>query len=350
MACNKDSESSSTSKQSNDSEPLAKQIKKAIQNRKSLIERLHKENTDAYRIFHGTVEGRPGLTIDRYGLQAMVQTFHQGLAQGELDIIEGCLKAWLGFDPRMVYHDRSSRNGSAMQMMHGNDHTRGECKEMGMRYTIRDFHRGQDPLLFLDLRAARRYILGVSKDTSVLNLFAYTCGVGICAAAGGAKDVVNVDFSSSNLNFGRENARLNGISDTVMSFVKEDVFPVIRQFAGIPVKGRGGRRSYVKLRPRQFDIVVIDPPRWAKSAFGAVDLVRDYQSIFKPALLATAPGGKILCSNHVPEVELNDWLDILVRCAAKAGRPLKDIEIIKPEEDFPSLEGRHALKIAVVHL
>ena len=104
----------------------------------------------------------------------------------------------------------------------------------------------------------------------------------------------------------------------------------------------------MKLAPRQFDLVVMDPPRWAKSVFGAVDLVRDYQSIFKPALLATKPGGTILCTNHVPRVDLDGWLNILERCGEKAGRPLNDIKTIKPEEDFPAKDGRHPLKIAVV--
>lgn len=334
---------------SNKDAPLAGLIEKAIARRRPLIKRLHREDTDTYRIFHGTVEGRDGLTIDRYGLQVMVQTFHEPLAPGELSLIEHCLKVSLGFDPLMVYHDRSSRQGShRSRQCHAGAETPGVCREIGVRYTIQAFHRGQDPLLFLDLRAARRYILGASRDKSVLNLFAYTCGIGLSAALGGADQVINVDFASSHLEFGVKNAGLNGIPAQKMAFINEDVFPVLRQFAGLPVKGRGSRRSYMKLAPRQFDLVVMDPPRWAKSTFGAVDLVRDYQSIFKPALLATKPGGKILCTNHVPQVDLDGWLGILERCAAKAGRPLKDVEIINPEDDFPAKNDRHPLKIAVV--
>ena len=334
---------------SNEDAPLTGLIEQAIARREYLIKRLHEEDTDTYRIFHGTVEGRDGLTIDRYGLQVMVQTFHEPLAPGELSLIGHCLKQSLGFDPLMVYHDRSSRQGSARsRQCHTGDQTPGECREMGVRYTIQAFHHGQDPLLFLDLRAARRYMLGAGRGKSVLNLFAYTCGIGICAAVGGADQVINVDFSSSHLEFGVKNASLNRIPAEKMVFINEDVFPALRQFAGLEIKGRGRRRSYMKLAPRQFDLVVMDPPRWAKSVFGAVDLVRDYQSIFKPALLATKPGGTILCTNHVPQVDLAGWLDTLQRCAAKAGRPLQDTRIIKAEDDFPAKDDRHPLKIAVV--
>ena len=68
--------------------------------------------------------------------------------------------------------------------------------ELGIRYTVDPIHKGIDPLLFLDFRAGRRRILRESSDQTVLNLFSYTCGIGVAAAKGGAKRVVNVDFST----------------------------------------------------------------------------------------------------------------------------------------------------------
>ncbi|KAJ1620698.1 hypothetical protein T492DRAFT_1150097 [Pavlovales sp. CCMP2436] len=131
--------------------------------------------------------------------------------------------------------------------------------------------------------------------------------------------------------------------------------------------------------PRQFDILVLDgaatqagcgarapamrwvqhgallldellasPPTFAKGPHGAVDIVNDYQSLLKPALLALAPGGALLATNHAASVELAEWLLLLERCAAKAGRPLAcSPEVIEPELDFPptspaALEGLSA--------
>jgi 23S rRNA (cytosine1962-C5)-methyltransferase len=126
------------------------------------------------------------------------------------------------------------------------------------------------------------------------------------------------------------------------------VIPVLRQFAGLAMPTRGKRaRTFARRPARQFDLVVLDPPRWAKGKFGAVDVVRDYASLFKPALLATAPGGTVLATNHVPEVERETWLASLERCAAKAGRPLAALNTLTPEDDFPSPDGRHPLKIAL---
>jgi 23S rRNA (cytosine1962-C5)-methyltransferase len=330
-------------------------IEQALKVRAQLIERLQNEDTDTYRLFHGVNEGRMGLTIDRYGPQVLVQTFHQPFEPEEIPIINDYINDGLGFEPIMVFKDRSpaarERGKSAKPPEKEETETpRQACRELGVNHVVKGAHRGQDPLLFLDLRAARRYVLANSQGLSVLNLFAYTCGVATCAGVGGASEIWNVDFSKSNLDIGRQNTELNNLSQDTFRFVPSDYFPAIRQLAGLPVPGRGRKRSYIKLDPQQFDLVFLDPPRWAKSSFGTVDLVRDYQGIFKPALLSTSSGGRLICTNHVPKVALEDWLEILRRCAQKAGRPVKNIEVIKPETDFPSPDGNHPLKIAVVEL
>jgi 23S rRNA (cytosine1962-C5)-methyltransferase len=126
----------------------------------------------------------------------------------------------------------------------------------------------------------------------------------------------------------------------------------MRQLAGLPVGGRRAQtRKYSHFEPRQFDWVILDPPAWAKSPFGAIDVSGDYPSLFKPALLSTRPiGGRIMATNHVPSVDLETWLDVMKRCAAKAGRPIRSIQVLVPENDFPSFDGRHPLKIAICEI
>jgi 23S rRNA (cytosine1962-C5)-methyltransferase len=92
---------------------------------------------------------------------------------------------------------------------------------------------------------------------------------------------------------------------------------------------------------------VLDPPRFAKGPFGTVDVVRDYPSLFKPALLALAPGGAILATNHVPTVTAADWHDVLRRCADKAGRPLRALQPIEVDADFPSFDRNPPLKMVL---
>src|SRR5690606_18609624 len=113
--------------------------------------------------------------------------------------------------------------------------------EWGLAYRVRARHAGQDPLLFLDLRNARGWVKANSAGKSVLNLFAYTCGVGLCAAAGGAREVINLDFAEGNLAVGRENGALNPALPA-MQFIRSDYFPAIRQLADLPITSRRGQK------------------------------------------------------------------------------------------------------------
>jgi len=335
---------------------LDQALRAALATRENLLADLHAQGTDCYRLFHGSQEGAPGLTVDRYGPQLLVQSFHQPRAASDLNNIIDSVETHLGQTLLPVYNDRSKGNSridrdpslfqaddAALEDMVG--------REWGLNYRVRGRHAGQDPLLFLDLRNARGWIKTNSAGKSVLNLFAYTCGVGLCAAAGGAREVSNLDFAQGNLAVGRENGALNP-ELPVMQFIQSDYFPAIRQLADLPISSRRGQKlpSYPRLQPRQFDLVFLDPPAWAKSAFGTVDLLRDYQSLLKPALLATADGGTLVCSNNLAKVEMNDWRTQVLRCAEKLGRPVQDCQVIVPAPDFPSQDAKPPLKTLILHL
>lgn len=334
---------------------LTTHLATAFAARTELMARLQAEQTDAYRLFHGTVEGHPGLTVDRYGDMLLAQCFHSPLAPEMLAALAAFYAEKLP-GLALVYNDRSqsnSRIGNALppEQLEAATAPR-EAHEMGVTYRIQGRHAGQDPWLFLDLRAARRRVMREAPGKSLLNLFAYTCGAGIAAAKTGASFVVNVDFSESSLQIGKENARFNDLPIRPR-FVKSDAFAAMRQLSGIgqPEYVRGKRMPpFAKLEARTFDMVFLDPPRYAKSAFGVVDLVNDYASVFKPALLCTTAGGTLICTNNVAEVPRDAWLDQLQRSAAKAGRPIREMEWIMPEADFPSPDGQPPLKIALLRV
>ena len=329
-------------------------LRAALEQRQALLDQLHRQGTDCYRLFHGSQEGAPGLTVDRYGPQLLVQSFHQSLERDELLQLHGIVNERLGLDSLLVYNDRSRGNSridrqdsvyqadeAALQDLIGH--------EWGLNYRVRGRHAGQDPLLFLDLRNARGWVKDHSRGKSVLNLFAYTCGVGLSAAAGGAREVCNLDFAEGNLAVGRENGLLNPELPT-MEFVQSDYFPAIRQLAGLPISQRRGQKlpSYVRLEPRQYDLVLLDPPAWAKSAFGTVDLLRDYQSLLKPALLTTADDGVLICCNNLAKVSMDDWREQVLRCAQKIGRPVREWSVLAPGDDFPSQDRQPPLKTLIL--
>ena len=327
----------------------------ALESRAELLGRLHAEDTDAYRLFHGTAEGQAGLTVDRYGDLLLVQSFHQPLEPAQLAALEAFYaRALPGLV--VVYNDRSRPNSRIANKLSPESLAAAEkprqARESGVNYRIQGRHSGQDPWLFLDLRAARRCVMREAAGKTLLNVFAYTCGVGVAAVKSGASFVMNVDFSLSSIAVGEENARLNGLSSP-MGFVRSDAFAALRQLSGLGqsqvVRGRR-LPPFPRLEPRRFDLVFLDPPRYARSPFGVVDLVHDYPAVFKPALLCAAEGGALLCCNNAAQAAREPWLEQLERSARKAGRPIRGVEWIAPESDFPSPDGRPPLKMALLRV
>lgn len=327
-------------------------IATAIDRREPLLARLATEGTDCVRLFHGATEGHPGLTVDRYGPVLLVQTWREPLGPGALEAIAERVAQRLGIALIPCWNHRGPERRRGLLGSPAEDPGLASAigHEFGAAFDVRPRHRGQDPLLFLDFRVARRWIRAHAEGASVLNLFAYTCGMGVAAALGGAREVWNVDFAASALEVGRANAARNGIDPARFRLIQENAIPVLRQLAGLPVKGRAARRRrFARFAPRYFDRVVLDPPRWARTPFGAVDVVRDYPALLKPALLTCAPGGTVLATHHVPSVPLEDWIAVLRRTAEKIGVRLAGIEVLAPEEDFPSPDRRPPLKIALIH-
>lgn len=282
------------------------------------------------------------------------------------------------------------------------DDLRFQFRELGLAYEFVPPRRFGDPSLFLDFRATRRWVrarvarLAAERDgsettsdegtVSVLNAFAYTCGVGVAAAAGGAGRVLNTDHSATYLDVGFTNAELNGFErfpKGAFDAYCEDYYPAARLLAGLSMPGRrtkgggrggrGGRRgrggrggrggesgasskkaSSDRRPPESFDVVVLDPPTLTKTAYGAVDIVNDYQSLAKPAALCVTPGGVLVATNHSADVALDDWLEIVERCCAKAGCAVASTEIIAPDDDdddHPAMEdGKRPLKVAAFTL
>ena len=332
---------------------LNQALRAALDNRHDLLAELHAQGTDCYRLFHGSQEGAGGLTIDRYGPQLLMQSFHQRLERDDLLQLHEAINRHLGLELLLVYNDRSQGNSriDREDTVYGADEAALQDlvgHEWGLNYRVRGRHAGQDPLLFLDLRNARGWVKQHSAGKRVLNLFAYTCGVGLSAAAGGASEVCNLDFAEGNLAVGRENGLLNPTLPT-MNFVQSDYFAAIRQLAGLPIIQRRHKLpAYPRLEQREYDLVLLDPPAWAKSAFGTVDLLRDYQSLLKPAVLTTAPDGVLICCNNLAKVSMDDWRENVLRCAEKAGRPVRDWQVLTPASDFPSMDRQPPLKTLVL--
>ena len=219
-------------------------------------------------------------------------------------------------------------------------------QEGELEYLVHTDPRGQDPDLFLDTRHVRRFLRQQRRPAwRVLNLFSYTCSLGLAADGPEVERVLQVDFSPAALEVGRRNAERNGCAH--QQFLCEEAYPVIWQLAGRALPGRAHKRGKptLKVQRSRFDCVLIDPPALSKGFFGCVDVVSDYQSLLRPCLELLEQGGSILACNNSPRVSLQEFTEMLGRCAAKAGRPIASLQVLKGDPDFPAEgESVHPLK------
>ncbi|NRB39286.1 MAG: class I SAM-dependent methyltransferase [Pseudomonadales bacterium] len=324
-------------------------LEQAFDKRALFLAQMQQQQTDCYRLFHGSVEGIMGLTIDRYASNLLIQSFHTPISPQTLIDIYTFYFQHKPEIKNVFYHNRAKGTKQSRQCIVG-DAKSTVITENGIRYFSDMRHAGQDPLLFLDFRHARRLIKSISQHKTVLNTFSFSCGIGIAAASAGASKVVNVDFAISALDAGKKSLLENQLDTEKTQFIHEDYFLAIRQMAGlsIPVRQKRGIKGLKQYPKQDFDIVVLDPPRWAKSKFGTVDLVRDYNSVFKPALLTTRPGGQLFCTNNVAQVDQQQWIDGISRCCEKNKRPITDLKLISVDEDFPTFDDNHPLKQALI--
>jgi 23S rRNA (cytosine1962-C5)-methyltransferase len=183
------------------------------------------------------------------------------------------------------------------------------------------------------------------RGKTVLSVFSGDCALGIFAAQSGALFVVNVDHDAFAIATAKDMIRQANLPIRPR-LVVSDAFAAMRQLAGLGQNERvRGKRmpSFPKLEARQFDLVVIEPPLHSKSPFGVVDLLADYASVFKPALLCTGAGGTLVCSNQVAGLDRSAWVAQLERTATKAGRPIKSVE-------WPSSENDPDQSVVILHL
>jgi len=204
---------------------------------------------------------------------------------------------------KVQYMGDRGDNPRAHRQWHSSDLESWTGAENGLRYLLRS-DRGLSPGLFLDQRRNRGWVKENADGCRVLNLFSYTGGFGLCAAAGGATEVANVDTSRRTLDWSRENFALNGLDATRLEFR--------------PVDARGFLAGCRK-RGRTFDLVICDPPSFSRGREGVFRLERDLAGILREAADVLAPGGTLLVSTNY-EGWSRTRFDQVVRGALQGGK------------------------------
>jgi 23S rRNA (cytosine1962-C5)-methyltransferase len=266
-------------------ESIEKALIRAINLRKALFKN---SQTNAYRLINGEGDFIPGLVVDLYRDVLVIQISTLGV---EL------LKDWLVqkliglLSPQAVYEKStlSSRREEKLQpvegVLWGTMPSEIEIQENGIRFIVIP-QEGQKTGFFLDQREMRNRIHECAKNKRILNCFSYTGGFSIAALTGGAKEVVSVDSSEKAIQLAERNTILNGLFLTNHRLSNDDVFTFLRE------------------NPLDYDLVILDPPAFAKKQRDVNTACRGYKDINRLAMQKMPSASWLLtcsCSYYVDE-------------------------------------------------
>jgi 23S rRNA (cytosine1962-C5)-methyltransferase len=272
-----------------------------------------RDNT-AYRLLHGEGDWLPGVIADVYGDFVVVQILTAGAERLRPAILAALQEV---VDPEGIF-ERSA--GGARREEGLGDRTdvaqgaappeRIEVREGEARFLV-DVRGGQKTGFYVDQRDSRALVGRLAGGRDVLNCFAYTGGFAIAAGRGGARRVTSVETSGPALQLARENWALNGLAEERAEWLARDVFDVLGPLADAPEEQR-------------FDLVVLDPPPFARHRADRDKAVRAYRDLNRRALRALRPGGLLAtftCSAHVSR-------ELFLHAVATSGQPTMRLQVL----------------------
>ena len=279
--------------------------------------------TDCYRLVHGEGDNLPGLVIDIYGDTAVVQAHSVGMYVSRHEICSA-LRIVYGDRLRAVY-DKSSQTlpykaetGAVDGYLYGGSDgvTERVVTENGNRFYV-DWGSGQKTGFFLDQRENRELVKRYSMGRTVLNTFSYTGGFSVYAMAGGAAEVVSVDSSAIAVKLAERNVELNFGFGARHVGVTADVF------------------DYLKENGRRFDLIILDPPAFAKHHKVLGNATKGYTRLNARAISQIAPGGILFTFSCSQAVSSELFRTMVFTAAAIAGRNVRILHQLTQPADHP---------------
>jgi len=278
--------------------------------------------TDAFRLIHSESDGLPGLIVDRYAGTLVVQFLAVG-AEYWRDTITDLL---LELTRLQNIYERSDADVRELEGLpprtgpiRGDPPLALRITENGLQFKV-NIAEGHKTGFYLDQRENRARVRQLAKGREILDCFCYTGGFTINALAGGAKSVLSVDSSGDVLALCRENASLNAPPSTLHSTLEGDVFQVLRLF-----RDEG----------RSFDLIVLDPPKFAPTAAQAEKAARGYKDINLLAFKLLRPGGILVTFSCSGGVDAALFQKIVASAALDAGVDAQIVEYLSQAPDHP---------------
>lgn len=303
-----------------DAKFFSEKIAKAIALREETIPIA---STSAMRLLHGESDGLPGLIVDRYNDILVVQITTPGIETHRNEIID-VLSALEGIKGIYERSDVDVRELEGLEPVTGV--IQGKVPEVpmtieenGLKFQV-DLVNGQKTGFFLDQRDNRQCLRGWAKGKSVLNCFCYTGAFSVYAFAGGAEKVLSMDSSDSAMEQVAVNLALNGFGDADSELMTADVFTALRKF-------RDSRRS--------FDVIILDPPKFAPTIAQAEKAARGYKDINLLAFKLLNPGGLLFTFSCSGGISRDFFQKIVTGAALDAGVDARIIAQLSQAADHP---------------
>jgi 23S rRNA (cytosine1962-C5)-methyltransferase len=302
---------------------FAQRVRQSLAERRSLIDLT---DTDSFRLIHGEGDGLPGVVVDLYGRYAVMKLYSAGLTPYRGLIVEALkaavpeLQGILGRDEVGRDDAEEDEGRGSGKMLWGQQAPEVlEILERGAKFGV-DAWRGQKTGFFLDQRENRFLIRRLAKGRDVLNCFSFSGGFSVNAALGGAKSVFSVDLDPDAVALSRENFTRNGLPAEKYDFLAADVFKLLASF---------------REEGRTFDLIILDPPAFAKSQRAVQAAIDGYASLNRQALGLLRPGGLLATASCSARVGPNDFLGAVKEAAFKAGVDLAMVEERYQPPDHP---------------
>ena len=280
---------------------------------------------DAMRLVHAESDGLPGLIVDRYADTLVVQLSTAGMDLRR-DTIVAALAGLSGCGRIFERSDADTRLLEGLPertgVLWGDAPPDGiVIRENGLRFHV-DVLEGQKTGFYLDQRDNRARLRARAAGMEVLNCFSFTGAFSLACVAGGARSVLSIDSSAAALEFARRNVQLNQLDSGKFEWMQADAFQALR-----------GLRD----QARSFDLIVLDPPKFAPTAKHAPAAARGYKDINLSAMRLLRPGGVLAtfsCSSGISE---DLFHKIVAGAAADAGMSATILDWFHAAPDHPSL-------------
>ncbi len=301
---------------------IAHRIAAAVARRQSLLT----DQTDSCRLIFAEADQLPGLIVDQYGGYLVVQILTAGMEVWRETILAALSELQpAGIFERSDSEDRRRHEGLGIQtgLLAGELPPDGlTIREHGHRFVV-DLREGHKTGYYLDQRDNRLAVAKYCVGQRVLNAFSYTGGFGLYAAAAGAAAVTHVDSSGPALELCARNLTLNGLSDG-QEMVNANVFDALRE----------SRQA-----GRTFDVIVLDPPKFAATRKRLEQASRGYKDLNLNALKLLEPGGILATFSCSGAVDAELFQKIVAGAAGDAGRQVQVLEGLGQPVDHPVLLG-----------